>query len=67
LNKDIYKRFAAAFLAIAPNFPLDAAEIETLVKTRGLDGFALIADGYGVEILEIADLLTSCGEGAQNG
>ena len=63
MDNNIYKRFAAVFLALAPDFHMSAAEIVTHIKTKGFDSFAMIADGYDAGITEIAALLKSCGKG----
>ena len=57
LNKRLYRQFADSLLSIAPDFPMDAGEIEMLIRTQGLKSFISIADRYDEGISEIMDLL----------
>ena len=58
-----YKRFAKSLLILAPDFPMDAIEIEGFVRTQGLDHFIRIADAYDPGISEVTRLLIHHGEG----
>ena len=57
MNGKLYKRFADALLAFAPEFPMNAAGIIWFVRTQGLERFFLIADCYDPEISEIMQRL----------
>jgi len=68
LNDYIFKQFADYLLLLVPNFPMEATEIEMLVKNQGLESFIQIADGYDMGISEVVDLLLhSCKGGMPHG
>ncbi len=57
MNDYVYTQFADSFLAMIPDFPMESAEIELIVRTKGLGSFLLIADDYIGGIAETAELL----------
>ena len=60
--------FADSLLSLVPNFPMDAGEIEMLVKDQGLETFIQIADDYDPGISEVVDLLLHpCTGGSPHG
>jgi len=63
LNDNTYKQFANSLLSLIPDFPMNANEIEMLVKNQGLDSFISIADEYDMGISELVDLLICPGKG----
>jgi hypothetical protein len=63
LNDRLYRQFAESLLSIAPGFPMNADDIEVLVREQGLDSFINIADRYDEGISEIIDLLIHPGNG----
>jgi len=67
LNNQIHKLFADALLLVVPDFPMGAAEIETMIKTQGFEGFLHIANSYDAEIAEVLDLLRLGTGGVEHG
>ena len=68
MKNNTYKQFASALLAIAPDFPMDAAEIEAYIRANGFQRFSNIMDSYDPGISEVANLLSVfCRGGAPNG
>ena len=62
MNGKLYKRFADALLAFAPDFPMDTDGIIWFVRTQGLERFFLIANCYDPGISEIMERLIVPGE-----
>jgi len=68
MNNNTYKQFAGALLAVAPDFPLDAAEIEAYIRANGFQRFSNIMDSYDPWISEVTNLLSIFSRGgAPNG
>ena len=63
MNDNIYMQFAESLLSIAPDFPMDAAEIEMFVRTKGLRSFTRIADCYDPGLSKVVGLLAALGKG----
>ena len=68
MNDYHYKQFADSLLSLVPDFPMDADEIVRHIKTKGVDSFIAVADGFDPGISEVAELLIQHGKGgAQHG
>ena len=65
MNDYILIQFADTLLYLAPGFPLDAAGVVWLIKTKGIDSMTKIADNYDPELLESVDLLINLGKGVK--
>ena len=63
LNNTTYKQFASAMLAIAPDFPMDAAEIEAHLKANGFSWLSKIMDSHDTELSEVMRLLSVLSRG----
>ena len=63
MNERLYKQFADSLLSLVPSFPMDATEIEMLVRTQGLKSFISVADEYDMGITEVVELLLHLGKG----
>ena len=68
MNSNTYKQFSGALLAIAPGFPMDAAEIEAYIRANGFQRFSNVMDSYDSGISEVTNLLSVISRGgAPNG
>ena len=65
MNECLYKQFADTLLSLVPSFPMDATEIEMLVRTQGLKSFISIADEYDMGITEVVELMLHFGKGGE--
>ena len=59
----VYKQFADALLSLLPDFPIEADEISSYIKTLGLEGFSDIADGYDNGLIETVELIIKSEKG----
>ena len=57
MDYTLYQKFADSMLSLVTDFPMNAEEIETAIKTQGLDRFIRNISGQAFELFEIAELL----------
>jgi hypothetical protein len=57
------KQFAETLRSLISDFPMDAPEIENLIRTIGFDDFISVANHYDPGISEVAELLIRHGKG----
>ena len=57
-NSDL-KNFALAMLAVDPEIPMSAEDIESAIDTYGFAQFIRNADAHTAELLETAELISS--------
>ena len=57
LNDSIYKKFADSLLSLVEDIPMNAEDIETVIKTYGLESFIRESSAQTSELIEIVELL----------
>ena len=65
MKNSVYREFADSLLSLTPDNPLNAEDIETTVKTKGLESFIRETSGQTSELIEIAELLICLKNGGE--
>ena len=63
MNAYTLKQFSRAILAVGPDIPMSAQEIESAIEESGLEHFIRKAGSQAAELAETAELLSSLSSG----
>jgi len=58
MTGNTHRRFAYTLLTLIPDFPLNTKEIQTAIRTKGIEGFIQSAGEKANELAEISRLLS---------
>jgi len=67
MKNRVLREFSVAALSIDPDIPMSAKEIESTVKTFGLEHFIRKTGGHAADLAETVELLSRLSKGEPHG